>query len=84
VPVQPESFQFGECAVLGQGQYDCGPPPYRVICYPPFGVNQNSNWWVDIDRSFNPPPDWRVVEVTEITSTATGAIIKAGQTTCAG
>lgn len=85
VPIQPENFQFGECDVIGPGQYDCGAPPYRVICYPPFGVNQNSNWWVDVDESFGPVPDgWREVVVYQVTSTPTGAIIKAGQTDCAG
>lgn len=85
VPIQPENFQFGECTMLGQAQYDCGAPPYRVICYPPFGVNRNSNWWVDVDGSFGTlPAGWREVIVYEVASTPTGAIIKAGQTTCAG
>jgi hypothetical protein len=73
---------LGECVSLGPNQYDCGPPPYRVICYPPFGINQNSNWWVDIDGSFGVLPDgWREVQVL---AAGNGKIIEAGQTTCAG
>jgi len=76
---------FGECASPGPNQIDCGDPPYRVICYPPFGVNQNNNWWVDVDGSFGALPDgWREVIVYQVTTTPTGAIIRAGQTDCAG
>ncbi len=82
VPIQPENFMFGECTVLGPGQYDCGAPPYRVICYAPIGFPQNSNWWVDIDRSFGAlPPGWKEIEVF---APGNGKIIEAGQTTCAG
>lgn len=81
-PVQPENFMFGECASLGPGQYDCGLPPYRVICYAPRGFPQNSNWWVDVNRSFGTlPAGWMEVEVS---APGNGAIIKAGQTDCAG
>jgi cytoskeleton protein RodZ len=82
VPVRPESFMFGECVNLGPNQYDCGPPPYRVICYAPIGFPQNSNWWVDIDNSFGALPiGWKEVEVL---APGNGKIIEAGQTTCAG
>jgi hypothetical protein len=82
VPVQPENFMFGECTNLGPGQYDCGPPPYRVICYAPRGFPQNSNWWVDVDRSFGDlPAGWMEVIVS---TPGNGKIIEAGQTTCAG
>jgi len=82
VPIQPENFGLGECANLGPNQYDCGSPPYRVICYPPFGFPLNSNWWVDIDQSFGTlPPGWKEIEVF---APGNGKIIEAGQTTCAG
>lgn len=79
--VQPESFMFGECTSTGPGQYDCGAPPYRVICYAPIGSPQNSNWWVDVNRSFTGglPAGWKQIEVTK---PGNGAIINAGQTEC--
>jgi len=79
--VQPESFMFGECTSTGPGQYDCGAPPYRVICYAPIGSPQNSNWWVDVNRSFSGglPAGWKQIEVTK---PGNGAIINAGQTEC--
>lgn len=77
-PVLPEAYAFGECTATN-GSYDCGPAPYRVICYPPFGYSQNSNWWVDANRSFGPvPSDWK--EFDGLMSN--GEIIKAGQTRC--
>ncbi|MCL4240214.1 MAG: helix-turn-helix domain-containing protein [Dehalococcoidia bacterium] len=81
-PILPENFMFGECTSLGPGQYDCGAPPYRVICYAPRGYPQNSNWWVDVNWSFGALPEgWMEIQVT---APSNGAIIKAGQTDCAG
>ncbi len=78
-PVQPEAHGLTECTQTAPNEYDCGPPPYRVICYPPFGYSQNANWWVDVDQSFGPiPPGWK--EFDGITSN--NNIIKAGQTLC--
>jgi cytoskeleton protein RodZ len=79
-PVQAENNAFGECTP-SNGSYDCGPAPYRVICYPPFGYPQNRNWWVDVDRSFGAIPDgWK--EYDGISSL--GGVINAGQSLCAG
>lgn len=77
--IQPENHAFGECTPTN-GSYDCGPGPYRVICYTPLGYPQNSNWWVDADRSFGALPDgWK--EYDGLVSN--GQIINAGQSLCA-
>jgi hypothetical protein len=74
-----ENRAFGECART-DGSYDCGPGPYRVICFTPLGFPQNQNWWVDVDRSFGAlPAGWK--EFDGLISN--GQIIKAGQTDCA-
>ncbi|MGE0601397.1 MAG: helix-turn-helix domain-containing protein [Dehalococcoidia bacterium] len=80
VPViQPENHAFGECTPTN-GSYDCGPPPYLVICYAPLGFPQNSNWWVDVDRSFGALPDgWKEYDGL----LTNGQIINAGQSLCA-
>ena len=79
VPVRPENLAFGECTPTN-GTYDCGPGPYRVICFTPIGYPQNSNWWVDVDRSFGAlPPGWKEYDGL----TGNGGIIRAGQTLCA-
>jgi hypothetical protein len=51
-----------------------------VICYTPLGFPQNSNWWVDANRSFGAlPPGWK--EYDGLASN--GQIINAGQSLCA-
>jgi cytoskeleton protein RodZ len=79
VPVRPEGNGFSECTPTN-GTYDCGAPPYRVICYAPLGFPQNHNWWVDVDRSFGTIPDgWREYDGL----LTNGQIINAGQSLCA-
>lgn len=78
-PLRPESSTFGECTPTA-GSYDCGSPPYRVICYAPIGVGQNRNWWVDADRSFGSLPEgWKEFDGLQ----DNGDIINAGQSLCA-
>ena len=77
--VLPEARAFGECTPT-DGSYNCGPGPYRVICFAPLGFPLNSNWWVDVDRSFGSvPAGW--LEFDGLLTN--GQIIKAGQTDCA-
>lgn len=79
VVVRPENNGFGECAPTN-GSFDCGLPPYRVICYSPLGFPQNQNWWVDADRSFGAiPSGWKEYDGL----LTTGQIINAGQSLCA-
>ncbi len=75
-PVVAESNGFGECTAVGTS-YDCGAPPYRVICYAPLG---GQSWWVDANRSFGTLPDgWRAADGLQ----DNGDIITAGTSACA-
>ena len=79
IPVRAENSAFGECKPTN-GSYDCGAPPYRVICFAPIGYPQNRNWWVDADRSFGALPDgWKEFDGLQ----DNGDIINAGQSLCA-
>lgn len=79
VVIRAENNGFGEC-IPTNGSFDCGAPPYRVICYTPLGFPQNQNWWVDADRSFGTlPAGWKQFE--GLANNA--AIINAGQSLCA-
>jgi len=79
IPIRNEARTFAECTP-DDGSYDCGAPPYRVICYAPLGYPQNSNWWVDVDRSFGAvPAGWKEFDGLQ----TIGQIINAGQSLCA-
>lgn len=69
---------LGECQATGTGSYDCGPPPYRIICFTPIGFPLNRNWWIDVNWDFGSiPADWR-----EATSDGIGGAITAGGDGC--
>lgn len=78
VPLPPRGSGFSECNSPGPNQYDCGLPPYRVICYTPIN---SSNWWVDVDKSTPAtlPAGWRE---SWIDSPRTGDILNAGTNGC--
>lgn len=78
-PIQPENYALGECENTGPGQYDCGPPPYRVICYPPYTTSGYSNWWIDVNKSFPQalPEGWK-----EKSAMTRGEAFNVGQGRC--
>jgi hypothetical protein len=61
-----------------------------VICYPPFpadlGIGSNSNWFVDVSKSYPLQPGWREVWVDYRGSVdyreSIGPLIAVGQRGC--
>lgn len=65
---------FSECTRLANGDTDCGPRPFRVVCYP-------GGWFLDMGKDFAAPPldGWRE---TSVDSSTYGSVIKVGESGC--
>lgn len=81
LPPRPSGLQACDLR-LQEGK--CGPSPARVICFPPFpadlGIGTNSNWFVDVSRSYPLQPGWREVWVEY--GVSVGPLIDVGQHGC--
>jgi hypothetical protein len=82
-PLPPRPSTLSACD-LNREVEKCGPSPARVICYPPFpadlGIGSNSNWFVDVSKSYPLQPGWREVWVEYTVSV--GPLITVGQRGC--
>jgi cytoskeletal protein RodZ len=80
----PHGLGLSSCD-LAKSLNQCGPPPVRVICYPPSpadeGLKTNDNWFVDIPRTYPLQPGWKEKLVTP-SAGSVGDVIKAGQFGC--
>lgn len=68
----PTPGNFSECSRAANGDTDCGPSPYRVVCSP-------SGWFVDVGHDFLLPSGWQAVFVT---SNSLGPVLTAGRDRC--
>ena len=50
---------FDECQHLANGQIECGPGPYLVVCAP-------NGWFIDLPPSFARPAEWRTDQIPSI------------------
>lgn len=83
VPPPPPPSGLSACN-LNVDFEKCGRSPARVICFPPFrsevGVAGQSNWFVDVSRTYPLQPGWREVWVEYRVSV--GPLIAVGQAGC--
>jgi hypothetical protein len=77
-PTPPPPSAFQECTKLNNGDLDCGGPPYRIVCYPPNGLN---DWFVDRGKDYSVPSaaGWRT---TEVSTPSLGTVLTAGRGGC--
>jgi hypothetical protein len=70
-PVLPSASQFSECTKASNGEYDCGPAPYHVVCPAP------GQWFVDV-----PPYDGGSFPWKDVNGPGLGGVLAAGQSGC--
>ena len=66
--------RFSECTRLQNGDTDCGPQPYRVVCFP-------GGWYVDVLPRITLPnlPGW---SETYVTNPSFGKVMDAAEAAC--
>lgn len=50
---------FSECSRSANGEINCGPLPYLVVCSP-------NGWFIDVGRNYAVPDGWRTEQISSI------------------
>ena len=58
---------FSECSRSANGEINCGPLPYLVVCSP-------NGWFIDVGRNYAVPDGWRTEQISSIGSALRGEV----------